>query len=89
MRYVKARIPGLMDRYVVLYDREFSHSEIKGLVRFYSADLGRKSVKSMGKIAKQGRKTGFNWGRRVNKKARAAASAKLREKGVDMNKYKK
>jgi|SRR5579859_4268049 len=57
----------LLDMAVPIYDKYFSHEEIRGLIQFYGTPLGQKTVsvipQLMGELQEEGRKWGGDLGR--------------------------
>ena len=47
----RAEIPQLLDSAVPLYDKYFSHEDIKGLIRFYETPLGQKALSVLPKLS--------------------------------------
>ncbi len=56
----------LLDMAVPIYDKYFSHEEIRGLIQFYGTPLGQKTVsvipQLMGELQEEGRKWGGDLG---------------------------
>ncbi len=63
----KADPPQLLDLAVPVYDKYYTHEEIKGLIQFYGTPLGQKLVsvqpKMTGELQEAGRKWGEGLGR--------------------------
>jgi hypothetical protein len=63
----KLNLQQLLDLAVPLYDQNFSHEEIKGLIAFYESPLGRKTVsvtpEMMNEMMTRGQKLGEEVGR--------------------------
>jgi hypothetical protein len=63
----KADIQHLLDLAVPIYDKNFSHQEIRGLIEFYQTPLGQKAVSTLPQLSlelqEEGRKWGENLGR--------------------------
>jgi hypothetical protein len=57
----------LLDMAVPIYDKYFSHEEIRGLIQFYGTPLGQKTIsvipQLMGELQEEGRKWGGDLGR--------------------------
>jgi hypothetical protein len=57
----------LLDMAVPIYDKYFSHEEIRGLIKFYETPLGQKTIsvipQLMGELQEEGRKWGGDLGR--------------------------
>jgi len=63
----KAELPQLLDSAVPLYDKYFSHEDIKGLIEFYQTPLGQKALGVLPKLSiemqGEGMKMGEKFGR--------------------------
>jgi hypothetical protein len=52
----------LLDLIVPIYDRHFSHDEIKGLIAFYKTPLGTKAISVMPAVTQEAMAAGQKWG---------------------------
>lgn len=59
----KADAQHIVDLAVPVYDRHFSHQEIKGLIQFYQSPLGRKAETEVPAIMGELRVAGEEWGK--------------------------
>lgn len=66
----------LLDAYAAIYARYFTQQEIDGLVAHYRSPLGRKAVKAMPQVLREGMALGKQWGL----EAEAAFAAELRRR---------
>jgi len=62
---VMATFPELYTSMTKVYMEEYNHEEIKGLLKFYETDLGKKMAKNSTKMAQKGMFVGQNWGIKV------------------------
>ncbi len=53
---------------VPLYDKYFTHDEIKALIQFYESPLGRKLITTMPNLMQDSMRIGSEWGRRIMQK---------------------
>jgi hypothetical protein len=51
--------------FVPIYDRYYTHNEIKGLLSFYDSELGRKSIQVMPSIMDECMAAGEKWGQAI------------------------
>ena len=51
--------------FVPIYDRYYTHSEIKGLVSFWESELGRKSIQVMPSLMNECMVAGEKWGQSI------------------------
>ena len=67
---VKAEInsDGITDLIVPVYEKYFSHEEIKQLIAFYETGIGKKLVASLPAIMQESITLGQEWGRQLGEK---------------------
>jgi hypothetical protein len=58
----------LADRAIPVYDRHYSSSEIKELIRFYETPIGQKLLKELPAVSAELQQAGSVWGEDVGKK---------------------
>jgi len=63
----KADVERLLDLAVPVYDRNFSHQEIRGLIEFYQTPLGQKAIATLPKVMAELQEQGRKWGEDVGK----------------------
>jgi hypothetical protein len=63
----KADVDRLLDMAVPVYDRNFSHQEIRGLIEFYQTPLGQKAILTLPKVTAELQEQGRKWGEQVGK----------------------
>ena len=63
----KADVGRLLDLAVPVYDRNFSHQEIRGLIEFYQTPLGQKAIATLPKVMAELQEQGRKWGEDVGK----------------------
>lgn len=61
----KGTLVGLYSKMAELYTVEFTHTEIKELVKFYKSDLGKKMASKQLVISQKGMALGQSWGYEV------------------------
>jgi hypothetical protein len=71
----KVNVSHFIDIAVPVYDRNYSHEEIKGLIAFYQSPLGKKSVSTMPKLSSDLREAGQKWGQQIGQDAMAEVLA--------------
>ena len=62
---MKAAGPDLINELVPIYDRYFTESEIKDLIKFYESPVGKKMVLNQPLILKDSMTVGQNWGMKI------------------------
>lgn len=75
---------GLMDMLYGIYDKYFSHDDIKGLIKFYQTDLGQKTVKVMPSLTREAMTAGQQWGTSMGPVIVERLKKRLEEKGVKL-----
>lgn len=74
----------LKEEMIPLYHRHFSAAEIKGLINFYSTDLGQKAIRTMPVLLQEGMVVGQRWGQSLSPKIKQRIAAKLKQQGVKL-----
>ena len=65
-RFQESIHPGeLVDLCVPIYDRHFSHEDIRGLLAFYSSPLGKKTIRELPGVMQESMAAGQEWGKKV------------------------
>ena len=62
---MKAAGADLINALVPIYDRYFTESEIKDLIKFYESPVGKKMVLNQPLILKDSMTVGQNWGMKI------------------------
>jgi uncharacterized protein len=52
----------LVELYVPIYDKHYTHEEIKGMIEFYNTPLGKKVLTTMPKVMQESMDAGSKWG---------------------------
>jgi len=58
----KADVQHLLDLAVPIYDKNFSHQEIRSLIEFYQTPLGQKAIATVPKVSAEMQEQGRKWG---------------------------
>ena len=61
----KASAQNFLDIALPVYDKYFSHEEIKGLIQFYSTPLGQKTLSTLPKLTAELYEDGRKWGEQI------------------------
>jgi uncharacterized protein len=59
----------VLDEAVPVYDKYYSHEEIKGLIKFYESPLGQKTVSVMPQLMSEMREAGRKWGEQLGRES--------------------
>ncbi len=60
-----ATMPALYDKLADIYMKEYTHDEIKEMIKFYESPVGKKITAKSTTIAQQGAKAGEEWGQQL------------------------
>lgn len=59
----KISVPGgLMDQVIAIYDKHFTHQDIRDLLSFYQTPIGKKAILVLPQVANEGMLAGQRWG---------------------------
>lgn len=71
----------LIDQMVVIYARHFNHEDVRGLLAFYSSDLGKKTIASMPAVFQEGAAAGQQWAEKQMPRIATILETRLRAEG--------
>jgi hypothetical protein len=71
----------LMKAILPIYDKHFSHREIRQLIAFYQSPLGRKISTTLPEIQQESVEAGRSWGERLGDRMHEELQKRLTEKG--------
>jgi hypothetical protein len=63
----KTNVGHLLDLAVPVYDKNFSHQEIRSLIEFYQTPLGQKAITALPKVTAEMQEQGRKWGEELGK----------------------
>jgi len=63
----KADMSQLLELSIPLYDKYYSHEEIKSLLAFYATPAGQKSITAMPQLIEELREAGKKWGEKLGR----------------------
>lgn len=67
----------LQELIIPIYDRHFTHEDIKGLIAFYETPLGQRVVRKLPVVTQESMQVGATWGESIAQKA----VTRLQERG--------
>lgn len=73
---------GLMDQIVPVYDKHFTHAEIRELLRFYQTPVGRKTVASMPKVLGETIQIRLRWAQALGPEVDRRVGDALKKEGL-------
>jgi uncharacterized protein len=75
---------GMVDQLIPIYDKYWTHEEIKALIAFYQTYLGQKSVEVSTKISDEAFVIGSAWGQSLGPEIVRRFQVMLKEQGLDV-----
>jgi len=76
---LKKEVPELLKSLVPVYDKHFTHDDVKALIAFYKSPVGKKFVTKQTLVIPESMKIGELWGQQVAQKALKKAMSKLKK----------
>ncbi|MCU0869226.1 MAG: DUF2059 domain-containing protein [Burkholderiales bacterium] len=77
---------GLIDQVIPVYDRNFTHAEIKELLAFYDTPIGRKVVETLPRVVGESMQIGQAWGQSLGPEIESRVKMALKREGVELPK---
>jgi hypothetical protein len=65
-----------------IYHKYFTGAEIKEMIRFYSTDLGKKTIRVMPALMQESMAAGQQWGQALGPQIEERVKARLKKEGV-------
>lgn len=75
---------GFADLVVDVYQRHFTHEDVRGLIAFYETPLGRKLSDRLPAMTQESMQAGMKWGVSIAPKIQERVKQRFRERGVDL-----
>lgn len=79
-----ANIGSFKEAMIPLYHKYFTGDEIKEMIRFYSTDLGQKTVKVLPALMNESMSVGRKWGESLGPAIGERIKARMKKEGVDL-----
>ena len=79
-----ANMGTFIDKVVPLYNKYFTAAEVKGMIAFYSTDLGQKVITVMPALLGESIATGRQWGEALGPQIDARVRARLKKEGIEL-----
>jgi hypothetical protein len=73
---------GLQARIVSIYGKHFTHEDVRGLLAFYSTDLGKKAIGVMPVVVQEAAAAGQQWAQQHLPGIKSALESRLRSEGL-------
>jgi len=77
-----AHIPAFVAQIIPVYHRYFTAEEVKGMIAFYSTDLGRKAISAMPGLMTESMMIGQKWGEGLSPELAERVRARLKKEGI-------
>jgi len=75
---------GFVDLMVVLYNKYYTHDDIKGLLAFFQSPLGKKASSLAPVMSREGLVIGQRWGESLAPKIEQRVKTRFKEKGIEI-----
>lgn len=75
---------GLKELVIAIYHEHFSADDIRGMIDFYSSDLGKKTIAVMPVLMNQSMQAGQAWGQALGPQIEARVKARLEQEGYSI-----
>jgi uncharacterized protein len=72
---------GLREQLVVIYAKHFTHEDVRGLLMFYSSDLGKKVMATLPMIFQESAAAGQQWAQAQTPRIASVIQTRLRAEG--------
>lgn len=80
----EANIDSFREQVIPLYHKYFSASEIRGMIAFYSTDLGKKTISVMPSLMAESMAAGQKWGQSLGPQIDARVRARCKKEGYPL-----
>ena len=79
-----AHIPAFVAQIIPVYHRYFTAEEVRGMIAFYSTDLGRKAISAMPGLMTESMHIGQRWGEGLSPELAERVRARLKKEGIEL-----
>ena len=76
---------GFLDMMVPIYAKHFNHKDIKGLIRFYQTDLGKKTIKIWPLILQESMALAQDWSKSLGPIIQKKVNSRFKKEGIDLS----
>jgi hypothetical protein len=84
MAVFDANAESFKDTIIPIYHRHFTADDVKGMIRFYSTDLGKKTIRVMPALIGESLTAGQQWGQSLGPVLIERVKARLKREGVEL-----
>lgn len=75
---------GLIDHMIRIYNKYYTHEEVKGLIEFYQTELGKKTIRIMPNLMSESMIAGQQWAQRLAPALTEIVQRRLKEEGIEL-----
>ena len=75
---------GFVDLVIPIYDKYYSDTDIKDLIKFYQTDIGKKTIKVMPNLIGESMRIGQDWGQKLAPVIEERVMKRFKDKGYDL-----
>jgi hypothetical protein len=79
-----SNIGSFKDTIIPVYHKHFTGEEIKEMIRFYSTDLGKKTIRVMPALLNESMVAGQKWGQSLVPEINQRVRARLKKEGIEL-----
>ena len=76
---------GFLDLVIPIYDKHFNHKDIKGLLKFYQTDLGKKTIKIWPLILQESMILAQDWSKSLGPLIKKNVNKRFKKEGIDLS----
>lgn len=76
---------GYLDMVVPIYDRHLSHEDIKGFLKFYQTELGKKMIKTYPLIFQESMALLQDWSKSIEALIKNMINQRFQKEGIDLS----
>ena len=76
---------GFLDMVIPIYAKHFSHEDIKGLLKFYQTELGKKTIKTYPLILQESMTLAQDWSKSLGPLIKKKVNQRFQKEGIDLS----
>jgi len=76
---------GFLEMTIPIYDKYFTHKDIKGLLSLYQTKLGKKTIKVLPQLMQECMRAGQLWGQALSPLIQERVIKRFKEEGIDLS----
>ena len=81
---ISENLPNFVALVIPVYARHFTHEEIRGLIKFYQTDVGKKAIRVLPTLMQEGMLLGQQWGNALVPEIQKRVLERFKAEGVDL-----